>query len=128
MKQKPTLSHQKILTLDRNYRQAAKAARLIYVSDSKPGILRHKKSGGYTYSFSGKMLKDKKQLEASAVKLTEALIALKQQEQLNIALIQQSMQFVQLSLDLLSPSLTNMNYGKEQKDQPINRSVFDSKA
>ncbi len=63
MKQKPTLSHQKILTLDRDYRQAAKAARLIYVSDSKPGILRHKKSGGYTYSFSGKTLKDKEQLE-----------------------------------------------------------------
>lgn len=71
---------------------------------------------------------EKRLLEASAVRLTEAVVTLKQQEQLNIALIQQSMQFVQLSLDLLSPSLTNMNYGKEQKHPPINRSVFDSKA
>ena len=44
MKQKATLSHQKILTLDKDHQEAAKAARLIYVLDSKPGIIRQKKS------------------------------------------------------------------------------------
>jgi flagellar biosynthesis/type III secretory pathway chaperone len=69
-------------------------------------------------------------LETSAVRLMEAIIALKQQEQLNIALIQQSMQFVQLSMDLLSPSLTSINYGnKTNADKSsVNRSIFDSKA
>lgn len=57
------LSHQKILKLDRDYKQAAKAARLTYVSDSKPGIERHKRSGGYSYSLNGKTIKDKAQLE-----------------------------------------------------------------
>jgi DNA topoisomerase-1 len=63
MNQGATLSHEKILKLDRDYKQAAKAARLIYVSDIKPGIERHKKAGGYTYSFSGKSIKDKARLE-----------------------------------------------------------------
>ena len=63
MKQKATLSHQKILKLDKDHKQAAKAASLIYVSDSKPGITRQKKSKGYSYSFAGKPLKDKTQLE-----------------------------------------------------------------
>ncbi|MEN2768732.1 flagellar protein FlgN [Ornithinibacillus xuwenensis] len=73
---------------------------------------------------------EKKELEESAVRLSEVILKLKQQEQLNMALIQQSMQFVQLSIDLMSPSLKNMNYGnKADKDQStINRSVFDSKA
>jgi flagellar biosynthesis/type III secretory pathway chaperone len=74
--------------------------------------------------------KEKQEVEESAVRLTEAIVKLKQQEQLNMALIQQSMQFVQLSVDLLSPSLKNINYGnKSEKDQSgENRSVFDSKA
>ncbi|HKO80729.1 MAG TPA: hypothetical protein VJU78_10045, partial [Chitinophagaceae bacterium] len=52
-----------ILTLDKDYQEAAKAARLIYVLDSKPGIIRQKKAKGYSYSFEGKTLKDKAQLE-----------------------------------------------------------------
>ncbi|MBS3681734.1 flagellar protein FlgN [Ornithinibacillus massiliensis] len=71
---------------------------------------------------------ERKAIEESAVRLTETIVNLKQQEQLNMALIQQSMQFVQLSIDLLSPSLKNLNYGKEQEQSQINRSVFDSKA
>lgn len=69
-------------------------------------------------------------LEASAVRLAEALINLKQQEQLNVALIQQSMQFVQLSIDLLSPSLANINYNNktDMDKSSANRSLFDSKA
>ena len=72
---------------------------------------------------------EKRLLAEKAVYLTEVVVNLKQQEQLNMALIQQSMQFVQLSIDLLSPSLKNINYSKDKEgDSQINRSVFDSKA
>ncbi|WP_026908977.1 flagellar protein FlgN [Paucisalibacillus globulus] len=71
---------------------------------------------------------EKKKLEDSVIRLTESVVKLKQQEQLNIALIQQSMQFVQLSIDLMSPTLKNMNYGKTNDQPSLNRSVFDSKA
>ena len=63
MKQKAVLSHKKILKLDKDYEQAAKAASLIYISDSKPGISRQKKSKGYAYVFAGKALKNKADLE-----------------------------------------------------------------
>lgn len=72
---------------------------------------------------------EKEALEEHAVQLAEAIVQLKQQEQLNMELIQQSMQFVQLSIDLLSPSLKNINYGNKPDQNPAaNRSVFDSKA
>lgn len=71
---------------------------------------------------------DQQLLENITIHLTEAITALKQQEQLNQALIQQSMQFVQLSLDMLSPTIQNMNYGKTKDHEEIKRSVFDSKA
>src|SRR5690625_485172 len=71
---------------------------------------------------------DQQLLENITIHLTEAITALKQQEQLNQALIQQSMQFVQLSLDMLSPTIQNMNYGKSQGNEGAKRSVFDSKA
>jgi len=63
MKQKAILSHKKILTLDKDHKQAAKAASLTYTSDSKPGITRQKKSKGYTYLAAGKTLKNKAELE-----------------------------------------------------------------
>ncbi|SET09450.1 FlgN protein [Oceanobacillus limi] len=72
--------------------------------------------------------KEKKELENHTVELTELMLKLKQQEQLNLALIQQSMQFVQVSLDLMSPSLKNMNYGNEKDQSSSNRSMFDSRA
>jgi len=71
---------------------------------------------------------EKKELENQAVALTEAITSLKQQEQLNQALIQQSMQFVQLSLDMMNPSIKNMNYGNKQETSTAKRSVFDTKA
>ncbi|MYL70004.1 flagellar protein FlgN [Halobacillus litoralis] len=64
----------------------------------------------------------------------EALILvladLKQQEKLNTELTQQSLQFINMSLDLLQPSLQSVNYGgKEIKDgSTAKRSIFDSKA
>lgn len=63
MKQMTALSHQKILKLDKDHKQAAKAVRLTYVSDSKPGITRQKKVKGYSYALAGKTLKTKEQLE-----------------------------------------------------------------
>lgn len=73
--------------------------------------------------------KDEQQvLEHMTIQLTKAITRLKQQEQLNQALIQQSLQFVQLSLDLLNPTIHNINYGKKQETAGSKRSVFDSKA
>lgn len=60
--QKATLSHKVLLKLDKDHKKAAVAASLTYVSDSKTGILRQKKSGGYTYFFEGKTVKDKTEL------------------------------------------------------------------
>lgn len=75
------------------------------------------------------LLEDQEQqqiLESVTVQLTNSITNLKRQEQLNKALIQQSLQFVELSLDMMSPSLNNLNYGK--KSESAKRSVFDSKA
>lgn len=63
MKQKAPLSHQKILKLDKDHKQSAKAARLIYALDNKPGIMRQKKAKGYSYSLEGKTVKNKELLE-----------------------------------------------------------------
>lgn len=71
---------------------------------------------------------DKSALEQVTAKLTNVITNLKAQEKLNLALINQSMQFLQLSLDLLSPSLKNMNYGNKSDEHAPARSVFDSKA
>src|SRR5699024_6609293 len=71
---------------------------------------------------------EKKELENQTVALREMITSVKKQEQLNQALIQQSMQFVQLSLDMMNPSIKNMNYGNKQETSTEKRSVFDSKA
>lgn len=63
MTQKTSLSHEKILMLDKDHAQAAKAASLKYVSDNDPGITRRKKNKGYTYFFEGKPLKNKAELD-----------------------------------------------------------------
>ncbi|UOR11670.1 flagellar protein FlgN [Halobacillus amylolyticus] len=56
------------------------------------------------------------------------LADLKQQEVLNAELTKQSLQFINVSLDLLQPSLNQMNYGKPAGTVEQKRSVFDSKA
>jgi DNA topoisomerase I len=56
------LSHHEFLAIDRNYQKAAKAAKLVYVSDSKPGIERHKKGKGFVYIYDHKPLKEKEEL------------------------------------------------------------------
>ncbi|MFD1849024.1 flagellar protein FlgN [Oceanobacillus bengalensis] len=72
---------------------------------------------------------DKETIAAVTTKLTEVITALKQQEQLNQTLLNQSMQFVQLSLDVLQPSITKLNYGKQKNEsERASRSIFDSQA
>src|SRR5699024_10932319 len=71
---------------------------------------------------------EKKELENQTVALTEMITSLKQQEQLNQGLIKQSMQFVQISLDMMNPTIKNMNYWNKQQTSTEKRSVFDSKA
>lgn len=71
---------------------------------------------------------NKKELEQASIQLAETIVKLKQQEKLNHDLIEQSMQFVQLSMNLLQPSIENMNYGNKENAGSVKRSVFDSKA
>lgn len=56
------LSHKEILKLDRDYSEAAKIARLIYVNDKLPGITRVKKGKGFLYFQGSKRLKNEEQL------------------------------------------------------------------
>jgi DNA topoisomerase I len=57
------LSHKEFLKIHKDPEKAAKAADLVYVSDSQPGISRVKKGTGFTYIYNDKPLRDKGQLE-----------------------------------------------------------------
>ncbi|MGM8212550.1 flagellar protein FlgN [Virgibacillus sp. W0430] len=73
--------------------------------------------------------RDRTELANLTTELTNTITSLKQQEQLNRDLIAQSMQFIHLSLDMLQPTIQNMNYNKQQTTSSTpKRSVFDSKA
>lgn len=68
-------------------------------------------------------------LEKMTTDLTYLIRDIKEQEHLNHGLIQQSLQFVHMSLHMLQPSIQQMNYGKQHTQTPhVKRSVFDSKA
>ncbi|MBU5594107.1 flagellar protein FlgN [Amphibacillus sp. MSJ-3] len=73
---------------------------------------------------------ERKQLEELSTELANLLVELKAQEGLNQQLTNQSLQFVQLNLDMISPTIEQVNYGnaKNQNDPQSKRSVFDSKA
>jgi hypothetical protein len=74
---------------------------------------------------------DRIALEQVTTTLAGTLVHLKQQEALNKELTEQSLQFIQMSIDMAAPSIQNINYGnqkKEKTDQTNKRSVFDSKA
>lgn len=58
-----TLSHRQHLLLNKDHRKAALAAKLTYVSDQQPGIMRLKKGKGFTYTYKNKVMKDKTHLE-----------------------------------------------------------------
>lgn len=63
MKENVRLSHRQHLLLDKDHQKAAKAAKLIYISDKQPGISRLKKGKGYLYTYKGKTITDEKHLE-----------------------------------------------------------------
>src|SRR5699024_3315238 len=71
-------------------------------------------------------------LEKQIVKLIEVIVQLRTIEQLNEELLQQSMEFVQTSLDLFDPTMKNYNYNnrlsEHSSESSKNRSIFDSKA
>lgn len=75
---------------------------------------------------------DKVRLERAAINLTKAITQLRDSEQLNSALLQQSMHFIQASLNMLQPTIQSVNYDREKKtkqDSQFNeRSMFDSRA
>lgn len=73
--------------------------------------------------------KEKESLEKATAELIDQIVEIKHVEQLNTELVQQSMEFIQLSLDMLQPSIRNMNYNqKTNQSTGNNKSVFDSKA
>lgn len=70
-----------------------------------------------------------KELEGTTIKLTEVITKLKQQEQLNQSLLNQSIKFAQLTMGLMNPAMKEINYGKQkQTTSAMNHSVFDSQA
>lgn len=73
--------------------------------------------------------KERQSLEQAMTTLVDIIISLKDSEQLNNSLLQQSMQFVQLTLDMIQPESKNINYSNQsrQKQPSQGRSVFDSK-
>ena len=72
---------------------------------------------------------EKNLLDEVVAALVRVMAELKRVEQLNNSLIQQSMQFVHLSLDMLQPSAQSINYtDKNEKQEAVKQSVFDSKA
>ncbi|MFB5282819.1 flagellar protein FlgN [Peribacillus sp. Hz7] len=66
-------------------------------------------------------------LQRLKIELLEEVTQLKEQNELNQQLLVQSLQFVNLSLDVLRPQDRNYNYGNEQAPKP-SISMFDSKA
>ncbi|MCP3028100.1 flagellar protein FlgN [Halobacillus sp. A5] len=71
---------------------------------------------------------ERKQLECVYESFILVLAELKQQEVLNGDLTRQSLQFVNMSLDLLQPTIENVNYGGTSQSSGPKRSVFDSQA
>lgn len=73
---------------------------------------------------------EKQSMEKHFYKLTGIILKVKQQEQLNRELMQQSLQFIELSLDMLDPLLKDKNYHQPQKKTASrpSRPMFDSKA
>src|SRR5262245_53506741 len=58
-----SLSHRQYTSIDRDHQKAARAVRLSYVTDSREGIRRTEGKNGYAYTYKGKAVKNKKDLE-----------------------------------------------------------------
>src|SRR5699024_660587 len=71
----------------------------------------------------------KEQLVHFITPLIETITALKANEDLNSQLLEQSMQFIQLSLSMMDPTTQKVSYGEKKKGADReDHSVFDSKA
>jgi len=57
------LSHKQILKTDKDHRQAASAANLIYINSDTNGISRIKKGNGYCYYYNNKIITDEETLK-----------------------------------------------------------------
>ena len=65
------------------------------------------------------------------IKLVEQVSAIKNQNDLNQQLLEQSLAFVNMSLDLLRPDMDHYNYerpNRQQSYEQLGRSLFDSNA
>lgn len=78
------------------------------------------------------MLKeDRQQVKAVYEQLTDVIMKLKEQNELNQQLLKMSLQFIHLNLDLLSPEQTIDNYSQsrdEKQESTTHQSIFDSQA
>jgi len=70
---------------------------------------------------------DKEELLTLQEDLTEQLLKLKEVNDLNQQLLEQSLQLVSLNIDLILPN-NPTNYSKEEEEEIPNLSIFDSKA
>jgi DNA topoisomerase-1 len=57
------ISHNEFIGITKDYSRTAQIARLIYVSDKDPGIIRIKKGKGYCYLYKNMSVKEKEHLE-----------------------------------------------------------------
>ncbi|MFE8696495.1 flagellar protein FlgN [Cytobacillus sp. FJAT-53684] len=74
---------------------------------------------------------DREKLTNLQTLLTKQVVALKKQNDLNQQLLEQSLAFVQMSLDLLKPDMDTFNYERPDQQRSYEqegRSIFDSNA
>lgn len=74
---------------------------------------------------------EKEELLGLRQRLTDEIAVLKQQNKLNQELIEQSLQFVNVSLGLLQPEVEPVNYERPGRTDPVvkkGKSMFDSRA
>lgn len=75
---------------------------------------------------------DKEQLQTAKFELENEVMELSKQNRMNQELLEQSLQFINVSLDLLQPEIDSFNYDRneagQQDHQTQTRSLFDSKA
>ncbi|MCQ6277133.1 flagellar protein FlgN [Bacillus sp. V3B] len=74
---------------------------------------------------------DQQTLTTLQLQLVEKVSLFKKQNDLNQQLLEQSLAFVQMSIDLLTPDIDTYNYERPDRNQPYEphgRSLFDSNA
>lgn len=77
------------------------------------------------------LVEDKTAFMTEKTKLETQIEALRQQNLLNQDLLEQSLQFVQMNLELLQPDIDSFNYNRPEVNQESphpKRSIFDSNA